>query len=211
MRLTRADTIEAFIEAVQGRVETLARSHTMLAQSQWSGADLRRLVVEEIEPYLGDGQDRLRMQGPDIAIAPEAVQALGMVIHELATNAAKYGALSVPEGTIEGGLGDFGRAEPAGGLAGTWRAGGERAFLQRVRIHPDRRGRGQSTWGDGRLVVARARACAASSRSHPAAFCGCMTGGRGRRWRPGRRRGCKDFACSSSRTTRSLRWRFRKT
>lgn len=100
VNLTKADTIEDFIAAVRGRVAALARTHTLLAENRWEGADLATLIEDELEPYR-DGTARISVSGPAIDVAPEHVQSLGMIVHELATNAVKYGALSVAEGRVE--------------------------------------------------------------------------------------------------------------
>lgn len=100
--LTRADSKEAFAEAIQGRVAALARSHSLLAKSRWRGARLHALIAEELKPYLGDGDDdRMRLIGPPTTLEAGATQPLAMVFHELATNAAKYGSLSVPWGNVD--------------------------------------------------------------------------------------------------------------
>ena len=99
VRLTRADTVREFVDAVTGRLIALARAHKLMADSRWTGADLERLIAEETAAYR-TGDERVRFAGPDVALSASAAQSLAMAIHELATNAAKYGALSVPEGRV---------------------------------------------------------------------------------------------------------------
>ena len=105
LRLTPKDDAEAYARAVGGRVAALARAHTLLARGQWSGAGLRELAWGELAPFLGPAvgggqQPRAALDGPDVALAPGAAQALSMALHELATNATKHGALSAPGGRV---------------------------------------------------------------------------------------------------------------
>jgi PAS domain S-box-containing protein len=97
VRLTRAERKEDFAAAVEGRIHAIARAHNLLAASSWSGADLRALLRDEAAPY----GDRIRLSGPDLTLDSDAAQPLGLVMHELLTNAAKHGALSVPQGRVE--------------------------------------------------------------------------------------------------------------
>ncbi len=97
--LTRANTKEEFIAAVQGRVAALGRAHSLLAQNQWEGGDLAQIVADETAPYHRD--DQVRISGPAITLPPAAVQPISLLIHELATNAVKYGALSMDSGRID--------------------------------------------------------------------------------------------------------------
>ena len=104
LRLTPRDDPRDFVRAVEGRVAALARAHTLLAKGRWSGADLRIVIQGELAPILGPEADqglRIALHGPSLRLTPGAVQALSMAMHELATNAAKHGALSVPTGRIE--------------------------------------------------------------------------------------------------------------
>jgi PAS domain S-box-containing protein len=100
VRLTRADTVKSYIAAIDGRIAALSRAHTLLAQSRWQGADLARLVDEELAAYrMGDAQ-KVTATGPDVSIEPRTAQTLALALHELSTNAAKYGALSVMSGRV---------------------------------------------------------------------------------------------------------------
>lgn len=97
--LTKAPTRDAFVEAVTGRVSALARAHSLLAQNRWSGALLLKVIQDEVSAYERPGQVNYR--GPDLMLSPKAVQPVGLLIHELATNAVKYGALSVIKGRVD--------------------------------------------------------------------------------------------------------------
>ena len=101
VQLTRAEDIAAFTRSISGRIQSLARAHSLLAASRWEGADLKQLVTEELAPFAARGGGRVSIAGPAIRLKPEAAQALALVIHELATNAAKYGALSGEAGRVE--------------------------------------------------------------------------------------------------------------
>jgi PAS domain S-box-containing protein len=97
--LTTAPTTEAFIAAIQGRVSALARAHNLLAQNRWKGGDLGDIIDEETAGY--GHASRIRKSGPQIWLGSDAVQPISLIVHELATNAVKYGALSVPEGRVD--------------------------------------------------------------------------------------------------------------
>ncbi len=101
VRLTRADDIPNYVKAVEGRITALARVHTVLAQARWQGADMRGLIDEELAPYQVGDTRRISVEGPSIMLQPTVAQTLALSIHELATNAAKYGALSVRQGHVD--------------------------------------------------------------------------------------------------------------
>ena len=83
-----------------GRISALAQSHSLLAQSRWEGASFKTLIENAVAPYLGDGVGRIVVDGPELKVTPKAAQALTLALHELVTNAAKYGALSSQEGRL---------------------------------------------------------------------------------------------------------------
>ncbi|MFL5295617.1 MAG: sensor histidine kinase [Phenylobacterium sp.] len=92
VQLTQAPDLETFKSVVLGRVEALARAQTSLARRKWEGGNLRDVVDQELAA-MTDAR-RYELTGPDVLLPPEQVQAMSMAVHELATNAAKYGALA---------------------------------------------------------------------------------------------------------------------
>jgi two-component sensor histidine kinase len=96
--LTPADDTARFADAIKGRIRAMATAHNLLSESRWRGADLLNLMREELAPYNND--ERVFIDGPAVSIAPSVAQNLALALHELATNAAKYGALSKPEGRL---------------------------------------------------------------------------------------------------------------
>src|SRR4029077_7651940 len=102
VRLTRAESMPAYVAAVEGRITALSRAHTVLSHSRWQGADLTGLVEEELAPYRSDRTvDRIETDGPAISLQPASAQTLTLALHELATNAVKYGALSSIAGRLK--------------------------------------------------------------------------------------------------------------
>jgi PAS domain S-box-containing protein len=94
-----APTPAAFRESFEGRLIALSKAHDQLTMHHWESADLRELVTGSLAPYAG--AERVVLRGEDVVLRPRAVLTLAMAFHELATNAAKYGALSAPGGRIE--------------------------------------------------------------------------------------------------------------
>jgi PAS domain S-box-containing protein len=98
VRLTRGETVKAYVQAVEGRISALARVHTILSLSSWQGAEIGKLVDEELAPYASS--DQITFRGADIQLQPATAQTLALALHELVTNSAKYGALSTVEGRL---------------------------------------------------------------------------------------------------------------
>ena len=170
VRLTKADEPRAFAAAVQARVAALARAHSLLAERGWSGADLRAVAERELAAYASPctetGQRAaVSLDGPPLPLAPTAVQPVAMVLHELATNAAKHGALCVPEGRVEVRWQATGRAEADGRMRLRWTETGgppvtgvpaHRGFGSRVveaTVHGQLGGKVERRWEPTGLVV----------------------------------------------------------
>lgn len=101
VRLTRADNLSAYVTAIEGRIGALSRAHALLASSRWEGAKLESIVEQELAPYRSKANEKIATGGPDIVLPPAIAQTIGLALHELATNAAKYGALSALSGKID--------------------------------------------------------------------------------------------------------------
>jgi PAS domain S-box-containing protein len=99
--LRTAPSAEAFVETFTGRLQALAQAHNLLLAKDWTGADLGELAKGQLAPFCLEGQDRLTIEGPKVTLSPPQAIALGVVLHELGTNAARYGALSNGTGRVD--------------------------------------------------------------------------------------------------------------
>jgi two-component sensor histidine kinase/two-component SAPR family response regulator len=117
VRLTRAESLAAYVTAIEGRIGALSRAHALLASSRWEGAKLESIVEQELAPYRSKVSE-ITASGPDIVLPPAIGQTISLALHELATNAAKYGALSALTGKV----------------ALTWRLESERLVLEWVEV-----------------------------------------------------------------------------
>jgi PAS domain S-box-containing protein len=95
-----ATSIEDFKSRFEARLLALSQAHTMLSEDQWRGAKLCDLLAQQLEPFGARENPRVRFEGPEVELQPQLALALSMVFHELMTNAAKYGSLSVEAGQI---------------------------------------------------------------------------------------------------------------
>jgi light-regulated signal transduction histidine kinase (bacteriophytochrome)/CheY-like chemotaxis protein len=96
-----ASNVEEFASVLGGRVQSLARAHDQITSLNWAPVALKKLVESEAGAYLGSRAGRIKMGGPDVALDPKAFSTLALVVHELMTNSAKYGALADSTGQVE--------------------------------------------------------------------------------------------------------------
>jgi PAS domain S-box-containing protein len=98
VRLSHSDTSDNLKQLIEGRIDALAKVHTLFVESRWAGAELHRLATQELMAYGGESKVRVRIDGPAVMLEPSMAQATAISLHELATNAAKYGSLSAAGG-----------------------------------------------------------------------------------------------------------------
>lgn len=96
----RATDVDGFADSLTGRIRALSATHDLLTRSEWGTTPIRALIEAELAPYTRAEDHMIELQGPDVVLAPSDALSLGLAIHELATNAAKYGALSVAQGRL---------------------------------------------------------------------------------------------------------------
>jgi PAS domain S-box-containing protein len=101
VRLSQSETPDGLKRAIEGRIQSLANVHSLFVKTRWIGADLSTIATQELAPYSEKNQPRVRINGPPVLLDPDVAQVIAITLHELATNAAKYGALAVPDGEVE--------------------------------------------------------------------------------------------------------------
>jgi len=100
VNLSESDTSEGLKRVISGRIQAMSNVHSLFVETRWTGAELSAIAMQELAPYL-DEHERVRMEGPEVLLAPDVAQAVAVTLHELATNASKYGALSDAKGQIK--------------------------------------------------------------------------------------------------------------
>ena len=101
VNLSHSETPDGLKRAIEGRIQALANVQNLLVKSRWTGAELSNIAAQELAPYRGADKARVRIDGLYVLLAPSTAQAIAVTLHELATNATKYGSLSMPEGQVE--------------------------------------------------------------------------------------------------------------
>jgi PAS domain S-box-containing protein len=101
VHLSHSDTPEGLKRIIEGRIQALANVHKLFVETHWVGADVRNIVTEELSPYGHERDGRAKIEGPNLVVEPSVAQAIAVTMHELTTNAAKYGALSVATGCVQ--------------------------------------------------------------------------------------------------------------
>ena len=101
VRFSHSNTCDDIKRLIEGRINALAKVHTLFVESRWTGAQLHSLVTQELLPYRDGREERVRINGTTVMLETNTAQAIAISLHELATNAAKYGSLSAAGGHVE--------------------------------------------------------------------------------------------------------------
>jgi len=101
VRFSHSNTCDDLKRLIEGRINALAKVHTLFVESRWTGAQLHSLVTQELLPYRDGREERVRINGTTVMLETNTAQAIAISLHELATNAAKYGSLSAADGDVE--------------------------------------------------------------------------------------------------------------
>lgn len=101
VNLSRSDTSQGLKQAIEGRVQALANVHSLFAATRWIGAELSTIARQELAPYSAKDDSRVLIEGPSVLLEPSAALAVAVALHELATNAGKYGSLSGGHGRVD--------------------------------------------------------------------------------------------------------------
>jgi PAS domain S-box-containing protein len=99
--LSQSDTPEGLKQAIEGRIRALANVHSLFVETRWIGAELSTIATQELAPYTEKDKKRVRIDGAQVLLEPNVAQAIAVTLHELVTNAVKYGALSEAKGQID--------------------------------------------------------------------------------------------------------------
>jgi PAS domain S-box-containing protein len=101
VNLSQSDTPEGLKQAIEGRIVALANVHSLFVETRWIGAELSTIAKQELAPYSQKDERRVRIDGPPVLLEPNTAQVMAVALHELATNAVKYGSLSGTNGNID--------------------------------------------------------------------------------------------------------------
>ncbi|WP_316178177.1 HWE histidine kinase domain-containing protein [Bradyrhizobium sp. SZCCHNRI1009] len=115
-----SSSVEEFASVLGGRIQSLARAHDQITNLNWAPVALRALLESEAGAYLGSRAGRVLMEGPDVALDPKAFATLALVVHEMMTNSAKYGALADSTGQVQVSW----RLDPGSSLVIDWKESG---------------------------------------------------------------------------------------
>lgn len=97
---TTAGSVDSFVSALDGRIQAMSRAHGLLRRGGWTGANLAELVAASLSPFKSRSEHNIVVEGAPLRLVPKVAQSFALVLHELATNAVKHGALSLPGGKV---------------------------------------------------------------------------------------------------------------